>query len=215
MHSVQCRGRHASCILPAPHRRFSVGVSLQHLWFLALIAFQVHVVHAQGADGIDCTDPRLASTTECSNQGQTGSQSQILRGTPGGAFSTTPSASGNQAVSGSLTSAYSDVEQLSRRDASQQQAAGPLEPLTEFQRFVASTTSVILPVYGANLFRGAPSTFAPVDLAPVPSNYVVGPGDELRIRVWGQISIASNLRVDRSGDIYMPQVGEVHVAGLA
>ena len=72
-----------------------------------------------------------------------------------------------------------------------------------------------MPVYGANLFQGAPSTFAPVDLAPVPTDYVIGPGDELRIRIWGQISISSNVRVDRSGDIYLPQVGEVHVAGLA
>ncbi len=70
-------------------------------------------------------------------------------------------------------------------------------------------------MYGANLFRGAPSTFAPVDLAPVPANYVIGPGDELRIRIWGQISLASNVRVDRSGDIFLPQVGQVHVAGLA
>ena len=91
----------------------------------------------------------------------------------------------------------------------------PPEPLTEFQKFVASTTYVVLPIYGANLFRRAPSTFAPVDLAPVPADYVVGPGDELRIRVWGQVSLQSNLRVDRSGEIYLPQVGPVHVAGLA
>ena len=43
----------------------------------------------------------------------------------------------------------------------------PPEPLTEFQKFVASTTGLVLPVYGANLFRSIPSTFAPVDMAPV------------------------------------------------
>jgi protein involved in polysaccharide export with SLBB domain len=74
---------------------------------------------------------------------------------------------------------------------------------------------MILPVYGANLFRAIPSTFAPVDLAPVPADYVIGPGDELRIRIWGQISLQSNLRVDRSGEIYLPQVGQIHVSGLA
>jgi protein involved in polysaccharide export with SLBB domain len=105
------------------------------------------------------------------------------------------------------------MEQLARQAATQS-AQLPPEPLTEFQKFVASTTGVVLPVYGASLFVSTPSTFAPLDLTPVPADYVIGPGDELRIRIWGQISIQSNLRVDRSGEIYLPQVGEIHVAGL-
>ncbi len=111
-------------------------------------------------------------------------------------------------------SSYWDLEQLLRQNAAQQ-APLPPEPLTEFQKFVASTTGLVLPVYGADLFRRVPSTFAPVDLAPVPADYVVGPGDELRVRIWGQVDLEYNLRVDRSGDIYLPQVGQVHVAGLA
>src|SRR5208282_5506081 len=50
--------------------------------------------------------------------------------------------------------------------------------------------------------------------APVSSGYVIGPEDEIRVRIWGQISYSGNLRVDRSGDIYLPQAGTVHVAGL-
>jgi protein involved in polysaccharide export with SLBB domain len=90
----------------------------------------------------------------------------------------------------------------------------PPEPLTEFQKFVASSTGQILPIFGANLFRRVPSTFAPVDMAPVPPDFVIGPGDELRIRVWGQVSFQANLRVDRSGEVYLPQVGPVHVANI-
>jgi protein involved in polysaccharide export with SLBB domain len=90
----------------------------------------------------------------------------------------------------------------------------PPEPLTEFQKFVASATGQVLPIFGADLFRKPPSTFAPLDLAPVPDSYVIGPGDELRIRVWGQISSEANVRVDRSGDVYLPRVGPIHVAGL-
>jgi protein involved in polysaccharide export with SLBB domain len=51
-------------------------------------------------------------------------------------------------------------------------------------------------------------------MTPVPSDYVLGPGDELRIRIWGQVNFQANVRVDRSGDIYLPQVGLTHVAGL-
>ncbi|MEI9970343.1 MAG: polysaccharide biosynthesis/export family protein [Terracidiphilus sp.] len=111
------------------------------------------------------------------------------------------------------SSNYSDIEQYSRQAAAKP-APLPPEPLTEFQKFVASSSGLILPVYGADLFRGIPSTFAPVDMAPVSPDYVIGPGDELRIRVWGQVSIQANVRVDRSGEVYLPQVGQVHVADL-
>ncbi len=120
---------------------------------------------------------------------------------------------GNLYSRGNLPANYSDIEQLSRQAAAQPAPLQP-EPLTEFQSFVASTTGLILPIYGANLFRRIPSTFAPVDLAPVPPDYVIGPGDELRIRIWGQVNLPANVRVDRSGEIYLPQVGQVHVAGL-
>jgi protein involved in polysaccharide export with SLBB domain len=90
----------------------------------------------------------------------------------------------------------------------------PPEPLTEFQKFVAATTGQLLPIYGAKLFRNVPSTFSPNDLAPVTADYVIGPNDELRVRIWGQVDYAGNLRVDRSGDVYLPQVGAVNVAGL-
>ena len=137
-------------------------------------------------------------------------------GAPGAlnAPSASPSQGTNPNPPGSLPTNYSDIEQLTRQAGAPPTPLQP-EPLTEYQKFVASTTGLVLPVYGAELFRHIPSTFAPVELAPVPADYVIGPGDELRIRIWGQVSIQSNVRVDRSGDIYLPQVGQIHVAGLA
>ena len=171
---------------------------------------------AQNTEGIDCTDPLLAATSACSSQTPQESPSRNPLAAPGtyGNPTANPSSTGNANVPGNLPSNYSDIEQLSRQAATLP-ALLPPEPLTEFQKFVASTTNLVLPVYGANLFRRAPSTFAPVDLAPVPADYVIGPGDELRIRIWGQVSLQSNVRVDRSGEIYLPQIGQIHVAGLA
>jgi protein involved in polysaccharide export with SLBB domain len=90
----------------------------------------------------------------------------------------------------------------------------PPELPTEFQKFVAETTGQFLQIYGEDLFRRVPSTFAPSDQVPVPPDYVIGPDDELRVRIWGQINFSGNLRVDRSGNVYLPQVGPVAVAGL-
>ena len=88
------------------------------------------------------------------------------------------------------------------------------EPPTEFQRFVAATTGQMLPVYGASLISALPASFGPLDHGPAPGNLIVGTNDELRIRIWGQVNFSANLRVSREGEIYLPKVGAVHVAGL-
>ncbi len=59
-----------------------------------------------------------------------------------------------------------------------------------------------------------PSTFAPVDNIPVTPDYVVGPGDEILIRAWGQVDIDYRAVVDRNGVINIPRVGNVTVTGI-
>jgi protein involved in polysaccharide export with SLBB domain len=167
--------------------------------------------NTQNQNSSDCVDPLLASTSECSGQAQQATTPLLTPQTR----STLPGEYGAQSTN--PIDNYSDVEQLSRQSTMRnqaQQAPLPPEPLTEFQKFVASTTGQILPIYGASLFRRVPSTFAPLDLTPVPSDFVIGPGDELRIRAWGQVNFQTNVRVDRSGEIFLPQVGPVHVAGM-
>jgi polysaccharide export outer membrane protein len=85
---------------------------------------------------------------------------------------------------------------------------------TEFQNFVASSVGVILPIYGQKLFLEPPTTFAPVEQVPVPADYVIGPGDNLMIRVWGQINIRESAIVDRNGQIFIPKVGAISLAGV-
>jgi protein involved in polysaccharide export with SLBB domain len=79
---------------------------------------------------------------------------------------------------------------------------------------VADSVGRPLPLFGQSLFVQAPSTFAPVDWMQVPSDYILGPGDELQIKVWGQVEANLRVSVDRSGQIYVPQVGEITVAGI-
>ena len=153
---------------------------------------------------VDCSDPLLANSSQCANQ----EQGQIPLGPSSSATQTNPQRP--------AFFDYRDNENLARQPATRPPAQEPLPPeaLTEFQKFVASTTGQSLPIYGADLFRRVPSTFAPLDMVPVPPDYVIGPGDELRIRVWGQVNFSANVRVDRSGEIYLPQIGQVHVAGM-
>src|SRR5712692_2477976 len=84
----------------------------------------------------------------------------------------------------------------------------------EFQQFVMQSIGRDLPMFGANLFRTVPSTFAPVENVPVTADYVIGPGDEIQIRAWGQIDVDFNAVVDRDGTISVPKVGVINVAGI-
>jgi polysaccharide export outer membrane protein len=83
-----------------------------------------------------------------------------------------------------------------------------------FETYVQNVTSTSLGIFGADLFREVPDTFAPMDAVQVNSDYVVGPGDELQIRGWGMVDIDVSATVDRSGAIYIPRVGSVRVAGV-
>ena len=92
----------------------------------------------------------------------------------------------------------------------------PPDPVTDLQKLARSSTGQILPVFGRDLFQEAPSTFAPADQIPVTSDYVLGPGDQVLVRLSGaeQVSGNSQLTVDASGNIYLPRVGAIQVAGL-
>jgi len=69
--------------------------------------------------------------------------------------------------------------------------------------------------YGYDLFAGSPTTFAPVTEIPVPSHYTLGPGDVLRIQLWGSENQNLELPVSRDGTISFPDSGPVAVAGLS
>ena len=167
----------------------------------------------------DCSDPINAMSASCGSdlnqQGQYGLDNYGQSGTFG--------STGERNVPAGAplnTKTYTDLGNNNgananiNRNLQPYTIPAPPEPLTEFQKFVAGTTGQVLPIFGANLFRNVPSTFAPVEQIPVTPDYIIGPDDELRIHIWGQVNFNANVRVDRSGSIYLPQVGDIHVAGL-
>ncbi len=88
------------------------------------------------------------------------------------------------------------------------------DPLTDLQQLAKSSTGELLPIFGRDLFRNVPSTFAPGNEVAVAPDYEIAPGDEILLRIWGPESYNGQLGVDRAGSIYIPRVGAVHVAGL-
>lgn len=109
----------------------------------------------------------------------------------------------------------------------------PLAGLTEFQATVRlqampelrdfDVSLIRLPLkkigiealkpFGYDLFDRPPSTFAPVTNVPVPADYVIGPGDELAVQLYGNQSRSLTLIVGRDGRISLPELGPINVSG--
>lgn len=85
---------------------------------------------------------------------------------------------------------------------------------SEFERFVETATGRQLPVFGASFFVDAANRPAAADSVPVSSDYTVGPGDEVLIRAWGAIDVDYRAVVDRNGQVNLPKVGSLTVAGV-
>lgn len=92
----------------------------------------------------------------------------------------------------------------------------PPPPLTksEFESFVEDAAGHPVPVYCRQLFNDTPTTFAPIDRVPVPADYVLAPGDELLVRVWGKVELETRVVIDRNGQVFLPKVGALTPAGL-
>lgn len=88
---------------------------------------------------------------------------------------------------------------------------------SQFQRHVHELTGQWLPHFGADFFeRGiAQSYAAPAAWAsPAPDNYVLGPGDQVRVRISGAVELVSHQTIDRNGLITLPKVGTLALAGV-
>jgi protein involved in polysaccharide export with SLBB domain len=94
------------------------------------------------------------------------------------------------------------------------EAARKAPELSEFQKFILDNVGQTLPIFGSEFFANAQATFTPIVNSPVPSDYPLGPGDELMIRGWGTIDIDYHATIDRNGTINIPTVGSVVLAGV-
>ncbi|MFN4227327.1 MAG: SLBB domain-containing protein [Candidatus Ratteibacteria bacterium] len=68
--------------------------------------------------------------------------------------------------------------------------------------------------FGERFFKYPVSTFAPVLDVPVGPDYILGPGDELIIEIWGLIEGRDSYTIDREGGIYIPKIGRIYLWGL-
>jgi protein involved in polysaccharide export with SLBB domain len=67
-------------------------------------------------------------------------------------------------------------------------------------------------MFGEQLFKGA---FASSSGSTFNGSYRVNPGDQINLRMWGAYQYAGTQQVDPQGNIFIPNVGPVNVAGVS
>ena len=88
--------------------------------------------------------------------------------------------------------------------------------LRDGEQYLAVDTIAVeemLQHFGYDLFAARPENFEPISMGPVDEGYLVGPGDELRLIVFGAAEFQHDLLVDNEGRILVPNVGQRTVAG--
>jgi len=116
------------------------------------------------------------------------------------------------------------IESLERRGQKQQPSQTPDgsrkkndDVVSLFRQYLTNKTGALkvsteLRPFGYNLFQHGPAK--PIPAQPVAPDYIIGPGDEIQVFVWGRINTQYTLRVGVDGRIMFPQIGPLTVAGM-
>jgi protein involved in polysaccharide export with SLBB domain len=92
-------------------------------------------------------------------------------------------------------------------------AKGPPSP-GEFERYVERVLGRKLPRFGEDLILPAQRDFAAPSTASVPPDYRLNVGDTVVIYLTGSVEGSVDREIDTNGNIFLPSVGTIHVAGV-
>lgn len=84
----------------------------------------------------------------------------------------------------------------------------------EMDVIMAEVTEPGRRVFGRDIFTSRNLTFAPSSNLPTPTNYVLGPGDEVFIDIWGTNQASIRQTISPDGTINIPDIGVVNLNGM-
>ncbi|SPT70876.1 polysaccharide biosynthesis/export family protein [Anaerobiospirillum thomasii] len=91
-------------------------------------------------------------------------------------------------------------------------SAGPVpqgQPAWSQGNYYSQQGYILMP-FGSSLFRGH---FANTYADNLNTSYIISPGDRIVIRIWGAKQYDDVLVVDQQGNIFVPEIGPIKVAG--
>ena len=78
---------------------------------------------------------------------------------------------------------------------------------------VEANTSTTLPYFGYDIFENNPFANKDYLIGNIDENYILGPGDEIRLYVWGSHAYQAQIRIDLNGNIVLPDNGVFFASG--
>ncbi len=106
---------------------------------------------------------------------------------------------------------------LTAEQIQQRLGAEPALSIFEITATILESTSVgvdALEPFGYDLFEAESGGFMPVTTGPVPPDYILGPGDSVRVQLFGAQQGIYEIEVTRDGILNLPELGPITVAGL-
>ncbi|WP_372659637.1 SLBB domain-containing protein [Hydrogenophaga sp.] len=187
---------------------------LQRTLALPLAALlTVLALSAQAQEGAAVAAPTMG--TAAVGTGASGSQlstpASAQQAAPGGRAAPAPNAPGN--ASSNTPTGTGDADAPAESTSGTPQALRRAPTHSQFQQFVKESTGLMLPMYGSELFE-ATQTYSADAALPPPADYILGPGDEVQMQVWGAVDLAGRYVIDRNGQIVLPKVGAFTLAGV-
>lgn len=88
------------------------------------------------------------------------------------------------------------------------------KPLTLQDKLEPELLDRELKQFGYDFFKNSAQLSQAVDSMPAGDEYLVGPGDVIKLTLWGAVNAQQELVVDRNGEVLIPKVGNVKLWGL-
>ena len=94
--------------------------------------------------------------------------------------------------------------------------ADPQQGLVEGRTASAAVTrrNTSTRIFGQDIFSRGQMSFEPNLNIATPDNYVLGPGDEVIVDVWGDAQTSAAYTISPEGKIFVPNVGPITLSGL-
>ena len=70
-------------------------------------------------------------------------------------------------------------------------------------------------IYGYDFFQYSPSTFIQTNNTPVSAEYVLGPGDKIKLNLYGSNEVEVETFISREGVIVIPKLGPINIMGMS
>ncbi len=118
-----------------------------------------------------------------------------------------------QAASGNLSGR--DSRASAQTGDSREEGAAMTDVYGKALGNVADTAGRSIPIFGHNVFgRRSSVSFEPNENVATPENYVLGPGDQVIIEIWGISEATITSVISPEGRISISQVGPIQLSGL-